>query len=315
MKIAIYGSSGRLGIEFCNFCLQKNLDFVALVRSENSAKKFDKNINYSIFKNEDELKKAIKDCDVLVNLSGSYDFSKSYNELYEANVLATKKILQAAPEGLKKFIHISSIAVYKSSPGFVINEKSLKEPSSIYGKTKLLGQLEVEKYKNKFNIIILQPAMIYGPNFREGFYEVLNLISKNKMFLVGDGSNHIPLIFYSDVLQAIFNSIKYSNPSASEYILIKQPQLTQKELFVLAAELLNAKKEFKSIPIFLAKALAATKLIKNINLEMINQLSSDRLFDGKKAKKELFFEPKVDFKEGINKVINSWFKNPNNKSF
>ncbi|MCM8831434.1 MAG: NAD(P)-dependent oxidoreductase [Candidatus Omnitrophica bacterium] len=309
MKIAIFGASGRLGQEFCNFCLEKNLDFIAFVRSTQSRQKLSKICKSILLDEKEKFNKEIKEVSHVVNLTGSTNF-RNFSELYQANVVATKNILESIKnfKNIKKFIHISSIAVYPYLEGKVIDETCNPNPYSYYGKTKLEAELEVLKFSKNFKVVILQPAIIYGPTFREGFYKVLQLIKEEKMPILGSGKNHIPLIFYSDVLQAIYLSLKKELKNPSKFILVKTPQLTQEQLFILAAKKLQAKQKFFYMPIFLAKFFVGLNLIKDINSEMIEQLTKDRIFDSTLAREVLGWKPKVSFEEGLDIVLESFFK-------
>ncbi|MEM4158900.1 MAG: NAD(P)-dependent oxidoreductase [Candidatus Anstonellaceae archaeon] len=308
MKLAIFGASGRLGRNFCNFCLKKDLDFIAVVRSQSSKEVLDNRIKTAIASKLEDYKKVLDGIDCVVNLSGSTNFNLTYEELYRANVLATEEILNAASKkDIKKFIHISSIAVYPILSGRVINEEVEPSPSSSYGKTKLEGEKRVLSFAKDFEIIVLQPGMIYGPDFKEGFYPVLKKIKEGKMPLIGEGNNHIPLIFYKDVIDAIFLSIYKKAQTPKKYLIVQEPQLTQKELFFLAAKILNANTNFFSVPTLVAKLVIKLNLLEGINEEMLNQLVQDRLFDCKKAREDLGWSAKTPFEEGIEIVTKSFF--------
>ncbi|MFN3910277.1 MAG: NAD-dependent epimerase/dehydratase family protein [Candidatus Anstonellaceae archaeon] len=311
MKLAIFGASGRLGQEFCNYCLKKKLDFAAFVRTKEAQERLSLNCKSVLLTNEDEVKEQMQKVSHVINLTGSTNFRKSYSELYQANVQATKNILEICKSfsNIEKFIHISSIAVYPIREGEIVNESFQANPSSNYGKTKLAAEKEVLNFSKNFKIVILQPAIIYGPLFKEGFYKVLELIKKSKMPVIGNGKNHIPLVFYSDVLEAIYLSVKKNLSNPSKFILVHQPQLSQEELFKLSAKELGAKASFFHIPVFLAKFLSTLNLTNELNPEMVDQLTKDRLFDSSLAEKVLGWKPKVSFQEGIKAVVEEFFGN------
>ncbi|MCX8163358.1 MAG: NAD(P)-dependent oxidoreductase [Candidatus Micrarchaeota archaeon] len=308
MKIAIFGASGRVGRNFSNFCLQKKLDFVAVTRNAQAKEILGSAIPFKTAQSVEEYKKILEEVDCVVNLVGSTNFNLNYEQLYAANTKATEDILAAAKAAsIKKFVHISSIAVYKTIKGIPTKENSSLEPNTNYGLTKLQAEKKVLSHSNDFEIVILQPAIIYGPDFREGFYPVLKKIKEEKMPIIGSGNNHIPLVFYKDLLEAIFLALKKKFKRPERFLIVQQPQLTQKELFVLAAKILNKKTNFYSIPLWLAKLGVGLNLFKGVNLQMLSQLSEDRIFDCSKAEKELGWRAKTSFEDGIKLVVKSFF--------
>ena len=308
MNIAIFGSNGKLGRLLCFYLTKKGLKYSAIIRRESAKDLLPKNVQWQLAQNFNQLRKVLADKEIIINCAGSADSSKTYLELYNANVQSTKDLLLAAGPKTKKFIHISSIAVHQIIEGQRLNENSPLKPNTDYGKTKLLAEKEVLKYKNKFNVIILRPGMIYGPEFKEGYGEVLKKIKENKMPIIGDGKNYIPLIYYLDLLNAIYLTIKKQLPSGSTYIIVQQPQLTQEELFKIAAQKLKANHEFKKVHPFIIKLILKITNSKKLTPQMIDQLSKNRRFDCTKAQKELGWKPRTTHRENIFKIIDYFSK-------
>jgi len=83
--------------------------------------------------------------------------------------LAIEVALKAKNEGTKQFIFMSTMAVYGEDGNLdesvVIGKKTVTNPKTYYGASKLLAEIELNKLNNdKFKVVILRPPLIYGPN-------------------------------------------------------------------------------------------------------------------------------------------------------
>ncbi|MFA5108556.1 MAG: NAD-dependent epimerase/dehydratase family protein [Candidatus Micrarchaeia archaeon] len=321
MQIIVAGASGRLGQNFLKYCAKERLSVVALVRKNSytgniSAKIPIRSVDYSQA-GFGELKQALADATHIVNLTGSTDSSLSLNQLRQANVQATKMLLDAAPSKLEKFVHLSSISVYGKKFSGVQDESSPRRAYGNYGISKLEGEQLVLSYANRLNVIILQPGMIYGPGFKEGFYPVLKNLSSNKMAIVGSGENHIPLVHIDDVSKAIACACaSQKSVCGSCYLIVTEPQLTQNQLMEIASAALKVPAPSKHINYSFLRLAACAKMLYNslmgkkssLTIEMIDQLYYERCFSSKKATSALGWKPSVSFKMGIEEVVNQFQK-------
>lgn len=85
------------------------------------------------------------------------------------NILATRYLLEWARTDKARFLYFSSGEVYPRGPGRIV-EKSAKElaqggPLSLYGSSKLAGELLCEQYHSRYGIEcrILRPFSVFGP--------------------------------------------------------------------------------------------------------------------------------------------------------
>ncbi len=318
MLIAVAGASSRLGITLLNKLSKAGYNTVALLRSGNSVENIPKNVfcRFVDYELEDcfQLKKDLSGVTHIVNITGSSLLHLGEQKLRLANVEPTKKLLESAPNSLERFIHISSICVYGKKLCAITDENCARVADNAYSKTKIEAENVVLSYSDKFKTIVLESAMIYGSNFSIGFYAILKKLLANKMQIIGDGNNHIPLIHSDDVCDAIIKSLDANVNSGSRFILSYNPPLTQKELLVLASKYLgvspptsHANYHIVKFAVYLVNTYK--KLIgkhPSITIDMIEQLYRDRQFCTKKAKNELGFEPKVAFKTGIEHVVSEF---------
>jgi nucleoside-diphosphate-sugar epimerase len=82
-----------------------------------------------------------------------------------ANVDGTEKLLKtAAEQGVKRFIHLSSVAVYGTVSGDVEETRPLVSVGSAYAEAKIQGERLCGEYSAKgLPVVILRPSVVYGP--------------------------------------------------------------------------------------------------------------------------------------------------------
>lgn len=92
----------------------------------------------------------------------------------------------AKTAGVKQFIHMSSMIVYKevkTLAGKKITADTQPSPNGFYGDSKLQGENGIKQLEsNSFQVCILRPPMIYGPGCRGNFPKLVWLATKTPIF-------------------------------------------------------------------------------------------------------------------------------------
>ena len=128
--------------------------------------------------------------DVVYNVAGiaHVKAAKGEGPLYYAinkdMVIEIAKAAKAA--GVKQFIHMSSMIVYKevkTLEGKQIHKDSKPAPNGFYGDSKLQGELGIQALADdSFKVCIMRPPMIYGPGCRGNFPRLVWLATKTPIF-------------------------------------------------------------------------------------------------------------------------------------
>src|SRR5699024_10168300 len=100
------------------------------------------------------------------------------DQFYKINRDLTIEIANKAKnEGIKQFIFMSTMNVYGMTTG-VITKDIPCSPKTAYGRSKLEAEsLLLELQDEKFNVSIIRPPMVYGPN-TVGNYVSLSKLAK-----------------------------------------------------------------------------------------------------------------------------------------
>jgi len=147
--------------------------------------------------------------DVVFHVAGIAHVSnkKSMKDLYYKvnRDLTIETARKAKKSGVKQFIFMSSMIVY-SSKEKMITIDTKPNPDNFYGQSKLdaeLGIIELED--NKFNISVMRPPMIYGPNSNGNFPKLLKFA--NKTFIFPNIKNKRSMLYIDNLSIFVKNTI------------------------------------------------------------------------------------------------------------
>ncbi len=169
---------------------------------------------------------ACKDVDVVIHAAASLPIQASAEKIKSVNLEGTRTTLEAARErGVKKYIQISSTAVYGVPRFHPIYETSEIIPLGPYGESKWEAEKICREFREKgMHVCIIRPKTFLGPE-RLGVFQILfDWVRRGKkIYVIGDGTNKYQLLAVSDLVHAIWlaslsgNSNTEFNIGAIEY--------------------------------------------------------------------------------------------------
>ncbi len=111
--------------------------------------------------------RQIPNADAVVHLAADLDIRKDYKALKKINVDAAINLFkELAKRRGKMFIHFSSGSIYADDGPYELDEKSPTKAKSGYELSKIRSEECLQllaSYQNAPKLIILRPALIYGP--------------------------------------------------------------------------------------------------------------------------------------------------------
>lgn len=115
----------------------------------------------------------------VVHLAGIFNYSLPYEVLYRANALLTERMAEAALAAkVRRFLHISSIAVYGRPRFLPMAESHPHNAANPYERSKQAGEEIVWRFcRAGLPAVVLRPAGIYGPRSRYGQAAFMALLS------------------------------------------------------------------------------------------------------------------------------------------
>jgi dihydroflavonol-4-reductase len=165
-----------------------------------------------------------------------------YDSMYKCNIEGTANVVNVAlTKGIKKLLHVSSIAAIGGKPNDLISEETKWEKNewtTHYGITKMLAEREVWRAEQEgLEVVIVNPGIILGSSSNENkaTMRVFKRIASGKMPFYSNGTNG-----FIDVRDVAKICIQLMNsPVHSERFILINQNLSFKDYFERIAKRLN----------------------------------------------------------------------------
>ena len=306
MKVAVTGASGHIGNCLVRELLKKGDHVKVLVHNfENDLAQMDVEMIRGNLLDIESLKKLCEGVEVVFHLAARIALdNRQPDEVFAVNVTGTKNIIKVSKsEGVKKFIHFSSIDAFQNIHSEMIMDESkplIESEKAIYAFTKAESERVVlDAVKEGLDAVILSPTAVIGPfDYRGSFLgEALLKIYKNQLpMLISGGYNWVDV---RDVAAAAIQSVE-SGRKGEKYILSGN-FCHLKELSELIGRISGKKTPTLLAPVFLAKLAcpffqfyySITKgkpICTNQSLDLL--INSPKNISLEKARKELGYDPR-----------------------
>jgi len=325
MRVLITGGTGFIGSRLAEKCLARNDDVVVLGRQEatdaearNSEQLQSRGVELVLGSliDRDRMFEVTKGVDLVVHLAAAQHEMNIPDETFRAvNVEGTRNILDASiSAGVQKFVHGSTIGVYKRDVVEVVDEDTAIMPDNIYGITKAEGEQLVRTYFDRLPCVIIRISETYGPGDRR-LLKLFTAISKQMFFMIGKGDNTHQLIYVDDLIDGILLAAQSENAPGEHFVLAGKERLTSNEMVSAIARAVDVREREWHAPLWLFM-LAATVMEKTMRPMGLQPPLHRRRMDfftksfqisTTKAQEKLGFTTKTSFEEGARRTAH-WYK-------
>ncbi|HSW60465.1 MAG TPA: NAD(P)-dependent oxidoreductase [bacterium] len=236
MKVLITGGAGFFGLHMTKKCVDMGENVTLLDIAEYDKSEYDKSVKLvkGDVRDTEIMDKLISENDVVIHAAAALPLEKK-KEIFSTNVDGTRNVLELCfKHKTKKFVMISSTAVYGVPDHHPLFETDKMIGVGPYGESKIAGEKICNEYRDKgLFITIVRPKTFIGTH-RLGVFQILyNWVEEgHKIPTIGNGKNRYQLLEVDDLCDAVhlaytsknekangvFNIGAVSNLSANDYL-------------------------------------------------------------------------------------------------
>jgi len=319
----ITGATGFVGGALAEKLTADGWTVTALVRPQSDTARLsalDVSLAFGDVCQPEGLAEAMSGANVVFHCAALTGVGHRSADIHRVIAQGTNNLLDAAcKSGVKRFVYVSSVAVYELSDAGVCDEQHALLSSSIdpYAQAKIAAEKACLEacHVGQLETTIVRPVFIYGPGDRRGGFlpELVKMISNGKFKLIGGGHNRVPLVYITDLVDMLLLCAIRQESVGQVYNVCSNHSPTWQELVTaLCAEFHLTQPA--TVPTGLVKSaaglleiLAKAKLLKTLPVSKTaaQLLSGDFQFPIDKAARDLAYTPKVSFPEGFSTTLPS----------
>lgn len=326
MDILITGGNGFLGHNLIQ-ALQARGDRVRVLALPEENTDWLESRDVAVFRGDireaTALTEPVRGADAVIHLAAMLGAWRSLQVYREVNVVGTEHVCRAAlAAGVRRLIHISSAMVYDMSIGRPVTENDPLQPlDEPYCISKAEGDALVQRLIawEGLPAVILRPGTLFGPGDRLNFGRIADRIRAGSMILIGSGSNAVPFVYVTDMVQALLLALDSERAAGQIYNIGNDHPLSQAELYGAIAEEIGVapvRVRVPYAPLYAAAAAAERVAVLTNNLvpppvsrHGVKLYGAHNLLSIDKARHELGYHPTVSLREGVRLTANWYVQN------
>jgi nucleoside-diphosphate-sugar epimerase len=320
-RVLITGVTGMVGTYVADRFKREGYDVRGMVRSTSDRASLDHNgIEFieADLADPASLAPALAGVDIVVHAAAHVGDWGPAAKFRAINVLALEHMITAAlQEGrLERWIQISSLGVYPARHHYGTTEELSPDLDGLDGYTKTKAEAEVllkrHMDEHGFPVVILRPGFMYGRGDRHIVPRLIERITAGKMKLIGDGERVLNNTYVGNLADAVLLAAEQGGAIGETFNIRDERLVTRNEFVNTIADFVKcphpgrvservARAAVGPIEWF-ARMRGATRapLLTRARIKFLT-LNLD--FSIAKAKSLLRYEPRVDFREGIEETL------------
>lgn len=318
MRNLVTGSSGFLGSHLVETLVARGENVRALVRPNSKKaqlKSLGVELAYGDLNDIQSLREAMQDIERVYHCAALATDWGTWEMFRCANVTGVSNLLEASLEAdISKFIHVSSTDVY-GHPDYSADEDApYRMRGWPYGDTKIESERRVWMYYSQHGLpaTIVRPVSIYGPRSPTLVLEIVELLKSGRMVHIGKSDKPAGLTYVTNVVDVLLLAADNENSVGQAYNACDGSNITWRQYVDRLAEIVGVSSPRVVIPYRLAyrtgwamEKIYSTMRIKTrplLTRMAVELFGTNQGFSIDKARRELGYEPKVDFEEGMRRV-------------
>lgn len=308
MNILVTGATGFIGQALCNYLAKNQYNPYVLVRRPSTNLKAKKQFVVDNFQEYKDWNHVFKDINTVVHTAGLAHVKSEDQNFYDVNFELTKKLaLECINAGVKRFVFLSSMAVY----GKVHYQEPVTLSTPLLPKTAYAhSKLQAEEFllnlhvKGDLEVIIIRPPVVYGPQCPGNVNLLIKAIKHNIPLPFAGIKNLRSLIYVDNLCHAIMSAALSPHSPGNVFLVSDSEDVSIKTLIQSLAKGLN-----KSAKLFPFPASLLGRGLKIVGKEdMLMKLIGSFQIDISDIQQKLNWKPIASVQDGLLKTAHSFLK-------
>jgi nucleoside-diphosphate-sugar epimerase len=307
MKYFITGGSGFLGINLIRYLLLRGHQVVSydLVPFDYSDCKDKITWHEADIRDKAKVKDAMQGCEVVVHCAAALPLYKK-EDIFSTDIDGSRNVVESAYElGIKRFIHISSTAVYGIPDHHPLIETDKLDGVGPYGIAKIEAEKVCMTFRDKGMVVsVIRPKSFIGPE-RLGVFALLYDWAKDghNFPMIGSGNNRYQLLDVEDLCDAIYLCATLDEARANDVFNVGAKEFTtMKEDYQVVLDKAGFGKKIIGFPAW--PMIMALRVLEFFHLSPLYKwvyetASKDSFVSIEKAEKQLGYKPKFSNKDAL----------------
>lgn len=322
-RVFVSGATGFLGLRLVRSLVRCGIDVVALVRD---AKRVPVDLQgcaslvVGDLRNRSDLSPHLAGVTFVFHCAAVTTNSVPWRVQYDTNVRGTENLVRAAARvGVQHMVHTSSVAVYglDDRPHAVDESEPLPtnpDRWAYYIRTKIEAEQVARAVAEEHDVAlsILRLGLLYGPGAARPVGRGLAQVGSWRLIL-GGGRNYLPYTYVDNAVDCMLLAAAKSRPGVEAYNVVDAPSVTVRDAAAKDGRLRGETVRLIPVPAFLLSTLArffeyrsrAGETAPKLTRYVVRSATRNIVYDCRKAKTELGWEPAVDLDGGL-RATQSW---------
>ena len=241
-KILVTGATGFIGSRLCELLsLEHRLPYRALVRNFSRAARIarlDAELVAGDMLDAGSLARALDGCDAVVNLAHADDRTAAKQTAHLVDACARA--------GIRRFVHISSMAVHGPSPRpAVVTEASapIERWGEAYSDAKAAAEAVVmaAAKRGALSAVSLRPTVVYGP-YSFFVTPIVHDARQGRISLVDGGRGVCNAVYVDDVCDAIIAALERDDVVGEAFLVNGDTRITWRDFITTFADMVDGPK-------------------------------------------------------------------------
>ena len=225
-------------------------------------------------------------------------------EFRRVNVEGTLNLArQAAAEGVKRFVFVSSVKVNGESTqaGRAFTEADVPNPQDAYGQSKYEAEQGLRQIaaNTGMEVVIIRPPLVYGPGVKANFAALMRAVQRGYPLPLGAVHNQRSLVALDNLVDFIITCTTQPQAANQTFLVSDGEDVSTTQLIRDMAQAAGVSARLLPVPVPWLRA-AAGLLGK---ADAIDRLCGDLQVDISKARDLLGWAPPVSLGEGLRRAV------------